>query len=133
MIRHWFDPRGVMGRDAYLAQTGLTWLIGHLGFIVYFLVFTDAGSFVGLGAILDHRAMTLDAIARDAGWIWAGVTVVLWLAQAWTLAALSSKRLHDMGQGGWLAGLPLVPGVGVMAWLVLCAWPTKADAVARTA
>ncbi|OYX00150.1 MAG: hypothetical protein B7Z12_16680 [Caulobacter vibrioides] len=133
MIRQWFDARGVIGRDAYLAQTTLAWLIGHLGFIVYFCVFASSSGFAGLGGMLDHRAMTLDAIARDAGWVWAGLTAGLWLAQVWALAALSSKRLHDIGQGGWLAGLALVPGIGVVAWLGLCAWPTKGAGVVRTA
>lgn len=133
MIRQWFDARGVIGRDAYLAQTTFAWLIGHLGFFVYFWTFAGGGGFAGLGAMLDHRAMTLDAIARDAGWVWTALTAGLWLAQVWVLAALSSKRLHDMGQGGWLAGLTLVPGVGIAAWLGLCAWPTKGAGVVRTA
>ncbi|ATC32400.1 DUF805 domain-containing protein [Caulobacter vibrioides] len=133
MIRQWFDARGSMGREAYLAQTTLAWLIGHLGFIVYFCVFASSSGFAGLGGILDHRAMTLDAIARDAGWVWASLTAGLWLAQAWVLAALSSKRLHDMGQGGWLAGLALVPSIGVLAWLALCAWPASGAGRVRTA
>lgn len=133
MIRHWFDPRGVMGRDAYLAQTALTWLIGHLGFIGYFLATTDTYSFTALARVIDHPTETIGVLERAFGWPWAGLAFVLWGAQVWALLVMSAKRLRDMGKGEWLAGLSLIPGVTIVFWLALCNWPTKSAAVARTA
>jgi uncharacterized membrane protein YhaH (DUF805 family) len=129
MIRLWFDARGVIGRGRFLTETTLTWLIGNLGFLAYFLTKTPVYSFAAYGRLIDHRAEALEAMGLPL----AAVALTLWLAQVWALAALSSKRLHDMGQGGWLAGLSLFPGVQILFWIALCYWPAKASSSVRTA
>ena len=129
MIRRWFDARGAVGRERFLMDTTLTWLIGNLGFLAYFLAKAPVYSFAAYGRMIDHRPEALDAM----GLPFAMVALALWLAQVWALAALSSKRLHDMGQGGWLAGLSLIPGVQILFWIALCSWPTKASSGVRTA
>lgn len=129
MIRRWFDARGVVDRERFLMDTSVTWLIGNLGFLAYFLAKTPVYSFAAYGRLIDHRAEALGAMGPPL----AIVALTLWLAQVWALAALSSKRLHDMGQGGWLAGLSLVPGVQILFWIALCNWPAKAPSRVRTA
>ena len=133
MIRQWFDVRAGMGREAFLAYTTLTWLIGHLCFIGYFLATTDTYSFAALGRVIDHPAETVGAIERAFGWPLAGLALVLWGAQVWALLMMSAKRLRDMGKGEWLAGLSLIPGLRVVFWLALCNWPAKGTGVVRTA
>lgn len=129
MIRQWFDPRGAVGRERFLMDTTVTWLIGNLGFLAYFLAKTPVYSFAALGRMIDHRPEALAAMELPL----ATVALALWLAQVWALAALSSKRLHDMGQGGWWAALSLVPGVRILFWLALSSWPSKASARVRSA
>ena len=133
MIQRWFDPRGAIGRDRFFADTAVTWLIGNLGFLAYFLVKTPIYSFAAYGRLLDHRSEALDAMNQALGTPWALLALALWLAQIWALTALSSKRLHDLGQGGWLAGLSLVPGVQIVFWLTLSLWPTKSSSSAHPA
>ncbi|WP_197426791.1 DUF805 domain-containing protein [Caulobacter sp. CCH9-E1] len=127
MIQQWFNPRGAIGRQSFVTHTAATWLIGNLGFIAIFLVRAPTYSFARLGALLDHPAQALDMISQAFGAPFALVTLGLWLAQVWALAALSAKRLHDLGQGGWLAGLSLVPGIQVVFWLALCVWPSRSE------
>lgn len=127
MIQRLFDPRGAIGRQRFVADTAMAWLIGNLGFIAFFLVSTSTYSFARLGALLDHPAQALDMISQAFGFPFALVALGLWLAQVWALAALSAKRLHDLGQGGWLAGLSLVPGIQLVFWLALCGWPSRSE------
>jgi len=129
MIRRWFDARGAVERERFLLDTTVTWLIGNLGFLAYFLAKGPVYSFAAYGHMIDHRPEVLDAMGLPL----ATVALALWLAQVWALAALSSKRLHDMGQGGWLAGLSLIPGVQILFWIALCSWPSKASASVRAA
>jgi uncharacterized membrane protein YhaH (DUF805 family) len=129
MIRRWFDARGAVERERFLIDTTVTWLIGNLGFLAYFLAKGPVYSFAAYGRMIDHRPEALDAMGLPL----ATVALALWLAQVWALAALSSKRLHDMGQGGWLAGLSLIPGVQILFWIALCSWPSKASASVRAA
>jgi len=129
VIQLWFDARGAIDRGQFLSETTRTWLIGNLGFFVYFLAETPVYSFTAYARMIDHRAATLDAM----GWPLAIVALVLWLAQVWALVALSAKRLHDLGQGGWLAGLSLIPGVQIVFWLALCCLPTRAPSTAPAA
>jgi len=133
VIQRWFDPRGAIGRQRFVTDTATTWLIGNLGFIAFFLARTSTYSFARLGALLDHPAQALDMISQAFGLPLALVTLGLWVAQVWALAALSAKRLHDLGQGGWLAGLSLVPGIQVVFWLTLCVWPSRAEPRPRLA
>lgn len=41
----------------------------------------------------------------------------------WIEIAAQVRRLHDLGQSGWLAALNLVPGVSPLMWLVLVLAP----------
>jgi uncharacterized membrane protein YhaH (DUF805 family) len=123
MIQRWFDPRGAIPRSQFLVDTAVIWLLGNLGVIAFCAAMALPFSFAGLGVLLDHRGQTLSAIRQGAGTHWAALNLALWLAQAWMLAALSSKRLHDLGRSGWYAILSLVPGIQVLFWLALCVWP----------
>lgn len=127
MIQRWFDPRGAIGRQRFVTDTATIWLIGNFGFIAFFLARTSTYSFAELGALLDHPTQALGMISQAFGFPLALLALGVWLAQVWALAALSAKRLHDLGQGGWLAGLSLVPGIQVVFWLVLCMWPSKSE------
>ena len=133
MIRQWFDVRASLGREAFLAHTTLTWLIGHLCFIGYFLATTDIYSFVALARVIDQPAETAGAIERAFGSPLAALALVLWGAQVWALLVMSAQRLRDMGKGEWLAGLSLIPGLRVVFWLALCNWPAKGAEGVRTA
>lgn len=133
MIQRWFGPRGAIGRRRFFTDTVAAWLLGNLAFVAFFLAYTSTYRLADLGRVLDHRAQTLDAMNQTVGAPWTFLVLVLWSAQIWALAALSSKRLHDMGQGGWLAGLSLVPGVRILFWLVLCLWPAQREASVQAA
>ena len=126
MIERWFDPRGAIPRSRFMSDTVIAWLVGNLGVIAFSLATASPFSFAGMGVLLDHRGQALAEISQVAGSPWAVITVALWLAQAWALIALSSKRLHDLGQSGWLATMSLVPGLQIVFWLVLCICPPKA-------
>lgn len=125
MIERWFDPRGAIQRSRFVSDTVVTWLIGNLGVIAFSVATTSPFSFAGLGVLLDDRGQALGGISQLAGVPWAALTLALWGAQAWALAALSCKRLHDFGQSGWLAILSFIPGVQVVFWIALCLWPSE--------
>lgn len=125
MIRRWFDTTGAIGRQRFFIDTCMTWLIGNLGFLVYFLVETQIHSFAAYGRLIDHRFEAVEGMERVMGSAWTFIALTLWLLQVWALAALSAKRLQDLGQDRWLAWLSLVPGVQIVFWLVLCLRPAK--------
>lgn len=124
MIEPWFDPRGSIQRSRFVFDSIVVWLVGHLAFIVFFLTTTPSLSFAGLGGVLDHPGRALETMSHVAGTPWALFAFALWSAYVWAFAALSSKRLQDLGVSGWWAFLTLVPGVQVLLWLALCAWPS---------
>lgn len=133
MIERWFDPRGAIQRSQFLADTVMAWLVGNLGVLAFYAATASPFSFTGLGVLLDHRGQTLVAISEGAGAPLAALTLVLWLAQACAFAALSSKRLHDLGRSGWFAILSLVPGAQIVFWLALCVWPPQGRVHAQAA
>jgi uncharacterized membrane protein YhaH (DUF805 family) len=133
MIERWFDPRGAIQRSQFLADTVMTWLVGNLAVIAFHVATASPFSFTGLGVLLDHRGQALGTIAQVAGEPLAALTLALWLAQAWVLVALSSKRLRDLGQSGWFAALSLVPGAQILFWLALCVWPPQGRAQVQAA
>lgn len=127
MIERWFDPRGAIQRSQFVSDTVITWLLGNLGVIVFFITTSSPFTFAGLGVLMDHRGQAFVTISQAAGLPWAVLNLVLWLAQAWALLALSFKRLHDLGQSGWLATLSLVPGAQILLWLALCICERRAQ------
>jgi uncharacterized membrane protein YhaH (DUF805 family) len=129
MSWRWFDARGAIGRRDFLVGSTIAFLIGGIGFLAVFLTTAPARTFTAFGHMLDHRSSAL----ADMGVAWAGVALTLWLAQILVLAVLSARRLHDMGQSGWMACLSFVPGVQTVFWLALCLWPAKDRRALKTA
>ena len=128
MIERWFSAEGDIDRGRFVGDSLTGWLLGHVGLIALFLATAPALSFTALGQFLDHAPEHLDVMGRSLGpepvsrLLGHGfvlVAVALWAAQIWSLAALASKRLHDLGRGGWLAGLVLGPTLGAFFWLYL--------------
>jgi uncharacterized membrane protein YhaH (DUF805 family) len=63
--------------------------------------------------------------AEPAPGFWAAVIafVLGCFLGVWIEIAAQVRRLHDLGQSGWLAALNLVPGVSPLMWLVLVLAP----------
>ena len=128
MIERWFSAKGEIDRGRFVRDSLTGWFLGHAGLIGIFLATTPVYSFTALGRFMDHAPEYLDGMAHGfgsgpvslvLGYAFVLVAVALWAAQIWSLAALASKRLHDLGRGGWLAGLVLVPTLGAFFWLYL--------------
>ncbi len=61
------------------------------------------------------RPMAPDLYDAAAPWI----GTILWIAVLWIYCATTARRLHDLGRSGWLAGLALIPAVGLGALTVV--------------
>jgi uncharacterized membrane protein YhaH (DUF805 family) len=120
-----FSPKGRMTRDSFFLGTLITWLIGSMGCLALAIATTSPYSFQVFGQFLDHRGQALDAMFNMAGPVAVGATLLLWLGQVWSLVVMSVKRLQTVGQSGWFALLSFVPGVQILFWLALCAWPDR--------
>ncbi len=57
---------------------------------------------------------------------WGLVMMALIAITAWSLAALSVKRLHDIGYPGPLMVAIFIPVVSLLFFLALCLWPGEA-------
>ena len=57
--------------------------------------------------------------ADSYGWPLLLVLTVASVAPLWMFIAVSVKRLHDADMSGWLIWLLLVPGLGMLALLVM--------------
>ncbi len=73
--------------------------------------------------IQQHHHAAYSASSVSAGFAPSGILVLaffgLGLLLSWIGVAAQVKRLHDMGQSGWLTLINLVPGAGFFVWLVL--------------
>jgi uncharacterized membrane protein YhaH (DUF805 family) len=75
-----------------------------------------------LGQFIINLALLVVSIPVD-------VVVLLWylfaLAALLPSIAVTARRLHDIGQTGWLQLIGLIPLVGQVVLLVLCAMASK--------
>jgi uncharacterized membrane protein YhaH (DUF805 family) len=87
--------------------------VAHLGFVVLGLVV------IGLAAAVT-AAVSSDK--NQAAWIPVGVLAVVWIPIAFIVNVGSTvRRLHDLGQSGWLAVVSFVPCVSLVFLVYLLA------------
>jgi uncharacterized membrane protein YhaH (DUF805 family) len=81
-----------------------------------------------LGQFIINLALLMLSIWAGLS-IWADVVVLLWyvfvFAAILPSIAVTARRLHDIGQSGWLQLVVFIPLVGPVVLLVLCAMASK--------
>ncbi len=103
----------------------------------WFVVFVFLGLIVlGLLSALIGVATSPGPVTADgsrpigpAGAVLLGLTGLCYLATIVPSLSVSVRRLHDAGYSGWMVLLNLIPYVGGLVVIVLCALPTSPAAV----
>lgn len=99
-VEHWYSPRGRIGRQ--------TWLLRFLGVLVVFFA----------PMLLPNLAFGGDP-PEDVREV-AGLTLLLTMPVCLVFRLLQDiKRLHDLGQSGWLVLCAVVPVVNFFYMVVL--------------
>jgi uncharacterized membrane protein YhaH (DUF805 family)/type II secretory pathway pseudopilin PulG len=110
--RRCFDWSGRFSRSEFA--------VAHLGFSVL------GGLLIGLAAGL---AAAFGGEEKPAAWIVFGVLMLAWIPLAFVVSVGSTvRRLHDLGQSGWLALLTFVPCVNLGFLVYLLAAPGRQGA-----
>jgi MFS family permease len=117
----------VQGVAPVLSFKGRTRRLGFLGYALLgplagAVAWFVAKSFASLFASAEAQATQLAAAVPIA------LGVIVWLG---VFIPAAARRLHDLGWSGWLALLLFVPGVNVVALLMLLLAPGKAEANAH--
>lgn len=99
-----------------------TWLLfsfeGRVGRGSYWFVLL--GLFVAVTLVLVLGAPSVkDAAAGGRPDETASAVAVFFLGAAWIWAAVSVKRLHDLGRPWWWLGAAVIPGVGIVGLVVM--------------
>lgn len=133
MLRFLFSPTGRLRRSVY-GLTGLVYfgiLNVFLGAYVWSTYELGAGWWSrSLGAMVQEPQQTMTLAISALHWSLLGVfAVLLFAGSTAAFFALSSRRLHDMGQSGIWTALVLVPGIGApLLFAALSVFPGQAAA-----
>ena len=58
--------------------------------------------------------LLLNAILRNGGFFYSFLAFVVWIVAFLAILSVSIRRLHDVGQSGWLVLLWLIPCIGLV-------------------
>lgn len=118
------EPTGLDQNPSPSFTEQLFWLFfrldGRIGRWTFFLAFM-------LLAVLQGLALYRFAIApQDTGQsaFWASGFWVIGILSMWCTFALGVKRLHDFGKPGLIALSLFIPFVLLLAFVLLCVWPS---------
>ncbi len=101
----------------------LKWLFfGFTGRIRRMTYVLSAVFFIAIYTYLLIQLVQAPKDSAEIG-IWGLVLLAVLVISAWSSAALSVKRLHDMGFSGFLVILVFVPMVSMLFFLALAFWP----------
>lgn len=64
-------------------------------------------------------------ILGQASVLFGALSFLFYLGALLPSIAVTARRLHDIGQSGWLQLIGLIPVIGGIVLIVLCAQPTK--------
>lgn len=106
------SPNGRLNRLQYFLQSLFTILVLHVAVAVYF-IWTVARMHASGGKAYDEVLLSGGQVAALAS------LFLLSLLCAWILVVSQIKRLHDLNQSGWLVLINLIPGAGLVMWIVL--------------
>ncbi len=113
------SPNGRLNRLQYFLQSFGAGFVSHATVATFFvLAMLDKHTVVSrvvtqTGQTLSMRSDAPASLAITA------VLAVLGLLCGWILLVSQVKRLHDLNQSGWLVLINLIPGAGLVMWVIL--------------
>ena len=114
-----FSGDGRIRRTHYGLGGLLVWILMTAILIIGLGIAAGAG--VGAAGAEDAAVAAVLTPVALAGF---GIGLAAVILMLWAFVALTSKRLHDIGQSGWWTLIVLLPGVGAFAlFLILCLLP----------
>lgn len=132
MIAHLLNPKGQIGRRAYIAPIAAFFILA-----VVSAFSTDTSlSARSIGHVLDNpwgmigRGLDASILSALPIPVQISLVIALFSAALWALFALTIKRLHDLGQSGWWSALLLVPGISTLVMLFCAVAPGRQPAAA---
>lgn len=110
---HILSPNGRLNRLQYFMQSFITGFALHAAVAAYFI-----------WAVVIARASgqspdRLHAMTSGPQPVIIAALFLLGMLCSWILLVSQVKRLHDLNQSGWLVLINLIPGAGLIMWLIL--------------
>ncbi|MBW8733077.1 MAG: DUF805 domain-containing protein [Asticcacaulis sp.] len=113
------SPNGRLNRLQYFLQSFGAAFVAHAIVAVFFvLAMLDKHTVVSRVVTQTGQTLSMRSDAPASFAVTAALAVVGLLC-SWILLVSQVKRLHDLNQSGWLVLINLIPGAGLVMWLIL--------------